>query len=382
MGRKKQKWQHKKTEARKYAIEFEDWINKKLEEKNYILTSSKKSGSRTYESTEEELKSFVQCYVEEATKVKYAKARAGLPAYWFISPKGTLISVYEKNKYGEPALSDPKPENQRIKYKVSATGKEARLNGTKLDAGAVVNLCFGGNSSEKAKKLLDKKGLIALKKSKIDKRKKRENQKQERSLVQLHHPFGYEIGDGSDEQIRANKAFNCGLERTQFLATDEHDIVSFFVGFEANQDDQIKHLLEFGKAVKGNNKITAVLSHGNHTGIFSENVQIVGKEGNGCKVLIDGKEWITEPKQVMIPYEIYVTDENGTEIPSEDIPEDVLNTGTQFFKEELDNAKDSLNKQKISEIKKLEMLEAAFLKIDVVTSETETKPLVWRLRYK
>jgi hypothetical protein len=387
MGRKKQKWQHKKTEAKKYAIEFENWRNKRLEEKNYTLTSRQINGTtRTYEATEEELKTFIQCYVEETAKVKYAKARAGLPEYWFISPKGTLLSNKEKNQNGEPALSDPNPEGipRRIKYKISSTGKYAKLNGTKLDAGAVVNLCFGGKSTEKAEKLLNEQGLFALKKGKIDKRKKRENQKQDVSLVQLHHPFGYEIGDGSNEQIRENKAFNCGLERTQFISTAEHDTVTHFIDFNADKDKQTEHLLKFGKVVGDSNKITAVLSHGDKTGVFSEDVQIVGKEGNGWKVLIDGKEWITEPKQVMKKYigEIYVTDENGTEIPLENIPEDILNTVTKFFNEKLNSEITSMCEQKISKKDQLKMLEIAFLEIDFATSETETKHLVWRLRYK
>ena len=86
----------KKTRANNFAVEFENWRNQRLKEKNFTLTSRKQANGTiiTYEATEEEMKSFTQCYVSEKEgKIKYAKARDGFPEYWFISNKGSLLTM-------------------------------------------------------------------------------------------------------------------------------------------------------------------------------------------------------------------------------------------------------------------------------------------------
>lgn len=333
----------KKTRANNFAVEFENWRKQRLKEKNFTLTSRKQANGTiiTYEATEEEMKSFTQCYVSEKDgKIKYAKARDGFPEYWFISNKGSLLTMSKKNEYGEPAYVDASPSgrgnNQREQYEISYSSKDSKykkLKKVSLDPSTVVCLVFGGDATTKAKSLLDEYGLFALKKT-----------KDKKSMVQLHHIDGYKHGKNREE-IREYRAFNCELDRIQFETTVGHKFITMMPPIDAPEEKYMDYMRKMSKEINDTKVVTMYLSNGNKAGVIKENVKFTLEDGKCKATAADGKEHIIDSIQsVYIPelegymdYEGCIWDDKGNVLEKEDIGAKVYDDIADFYNQNFDS---------------------------------------------
>ena len=266
----------KRTKAKNYAAEFEMWRNKKLEEKNYTLISRKQPDGTTikYEATEEELKSFTQCYVSEKEKsIKYAKARDGLPEFWFISKNGALLTLAKRNEYSEPAYVEPSLSgyvaNRREQHNLTKTdSKYKKLGRLSLDPAAIVCLVFEGKSTQKAQSLLNEHGLFAIK----------------NKMVELHHIDGYKHGN-DDAETRRNRAYNCDLSRIQFEEYNEHNFITNMPVIDASEEKNLEYAKKLDDMDITNS--TMFLSNNKKAGVIEENIVL---RPDGKLITSDGKE--------------------------------------------------------------------------------------------
>lgn len=266
----------KRTKAKNYAAEFEMWRNKKLEEKNYTLISRKQPDDTTikYEATEEELKSFTQCYVREKEKsIKYAKARDGFPEFWFISKNGALLTLAKRNEYGEPAYVEPSLSgyvaNRREQHNLTKTdSKYKKLGRLSLDPATIVCLVFGGKSTQKAESLLNEHGLFAFK----------------NKMVELHHIDGYKHGK-DDAETRRNRAYNCDLSRIQFEEYNEHNFITNMPSIDASEEKNLEYAKKLDDMDITNS--TMFLSNNKKAGVIEEGFVL---SPDGKLITSDGKE--------------------------------------------------------------------------------------------
>ena len=333
MGKmKKPHKQQKRTRAKNCAAEFESWRNKRLEKKNYTLTSRRqKNGGDplTYKATEEELKSFTQCYVSEKEKsVKYAKARDGFPEFWFISKNGTLLTLGKKNEYGEPAYVQPKlsgtVSNRREQHNLTKTdSKYKKLGRLSLDPAAIVCLVFGGKSTQKAQSLLNEHGLFAIK----------------NKMVELHHIDGYKHSN-DDAETRENRAYNCDLSRIQFEEYNEHNFITNMPSIDASEEKN----LDYAKKLDNMNITTPTmfLSNNKKAGVIEEGFELLySDDGKWIAKNNGGKEYTIVGVQnaTILPkgYVGVIKDEEGNELQKEDLPEKIYEKIAELYKEKVNN---------------------------------------------
>ncbi len=319
----------KRTKAKEYNKIFEEWRQERLQKEDYIVKSRKqRDGSiKTYEFTKEELLSVKQCYAYKSGS-KYAKAREGLVPYWFISDKGTLITCFYKNEgvlYVPPSFvgeKRKKGEGIRQQYEMS-NGKNGKR---KFDPAILVALTFDGKATESAERLLKKKGLKALKE------------------VQLNHEEGYKHGK-TDEEVEANRPYNCDIRRTQFETVAEHELLTH---------QKARDISDFARVLSGDNIKMAILDD-DHAGTIAESVKIGHKDGTITATYNNGLEEksvdIKEFKEVLVHNRYHATvilmNEDLTEFirRGEDLPEEIYDEAILFVREILPDLTEQNNNE-------------------------------------
>lgn len=193
---------NKKNNYKKYQKKFNEWMRQKLKDKDYTL-QNRREISMTI--TEEELLSFRQCYTTDR-KQKFYAARKELPKYWFISPRGTLISCYGAT----PHLVIPAIPGEDSKRREQYEMPKDRL----IDPATLVALTFGGKATAQAEALIKTRGLKAF------------SHKQPRQkYVELHHIEGYRYGS-TNQEIKELRAYNADIQRTILMTAIEHDMIT------------------------------------------------------------------------------------------------------------------------------------------------------------
>lgn len=189
-----------------YRKTFEAW-NK---ERTVLSAYGKKTGETyTYTPTDDE--EFRPCYLEdtcENRQQKFFKARHELPERWWVSDKGTIVSVQcssEKGYYVTLYLGQ-----------CSSTGRLQVVHKEKTYAReTIVGLVFPDKMpviDPGAAEIIERKGLNAFRKA-------------ESESVELHHVKGYVRSKNMQEAFESMKE-NCNPKYISFLQTQAHRVLS------------------------------------------------------------------------------------------------------------------------------------------------------------
>ena len=194
--------------AVQYLKIFREWQKEALKSKNYNVVSAKNHSKQiTIQSlTRSELQNFRQCYTTDKT-TKYYKARHQLPKYWFLSDKGTLLTVANGKVELYTAYITKKTLKAREQYKISKYS-------IGVDPAVLVGFVFGCDCTSKAEKLINCNGLRAL----------------QVGIVDLHHKKGYAHAKNADklkEELKKNRIKNCKLKDILFCTHKEHDMLTY-----------------------------------------------------------------------------------------------------------------------------------------------------------
>lgn len=245
---------NKKNNYKKYQKKFNQWMKQKLESKDYTL-QNRREDSITI--TEEELLSFRQCYTTDQ-KQKFYAARKELPKYWFVSPRGTLISCYDATPHLVVPTISGGGTNRREQYEMP--------KGRVIDPAVLVALTFGGKATEQAEALIQKRGLKAF------------SHKQPRqNYVELHHIDGYRHG-AEDDEIRELRAYNADIHRTMLAVAVEHDMITYMPSPE-----------ETVKDIECMKKASQIFPHDRITAVLQGEKRGTGEIFEDAKKIEDGK---------------------------------------------------------------------------------------------
>lgn len=239
---------------KKYQKQFNEWVKQKLEDKDYMLQNRRGVG---WETTEEELCSFQQCYTTDQ-KQKFYAARRELPKYWFISPCGTLISCYDETPHLVVPTISGGGTNRREQYEMP--------KGRVIDPAVLVALTFGGKATEQAEALIQKRGLKAFK-----------HKPPRSNYVELHHIEGYMHG-AEDEEIRELRAYNADIHRTMLAVAVEHDMITYMPSTE-----------ETVKDIECMKKASQIFPHDRITAVLQGEKRGTGEIFEDAKKIEDGK---------------------------------------------------------------------------------------------
>ncbi len=189
---------------------------------------------------------------------KYHNVLQELGTMYYVGKQGLLISM--KNE--TPRLISPCIKNSREYYSFSIkrNGKNIKVS---LQIAALINLVYGGRATKNAQMLLNDFGVDAIRKLSEKELKNLLKRKgiSEKSrsllelllnmrwksyqLVQINHEDGYASGE-TFEEIRAKRAYNCDVARTQFEFTLEHVLLTNVPSKDASNEEVNDY---FGKYV-------------------------------------------------------------------------------------------------------------------------------------
>lgn len=305
----------RRGDATRYRDKFNAWKADRLKRGDFLVKGSnkiKKGDSYEYEFTKEEFETLTQCYCNKgATQPKkFAKVRSKLPIYWFVSKFGTIVS-FEGKSANEPKVL--KGSFNAILDKDTGEYKDGRFQfdvdrGKKrvsLDPATIVALTFGGKASPEAEKLLNDKGIKALRRKSV----------QELADVELHHEEGY-IHSNNEEEARKNLQKNCDYEKTKFETKQVHILLTHppHTRTNATEDDYIRYFKAMGENMP-QNKPSMLMFNSNkkHTGRSVEDIKFeAGKDGSTMVNWSESTEITCACKVGDVIVEVTIVDENGT----------------------------------------------------------------------
>lgn len=241
--------------AAQYLKIFREWQKEALKSKNYNVVSAKNHSQQiTIQSlTRSELQNFRQCYTTDKT-TKYYKARHQLPKYWFLSDKGTLLTVANGKVELYTAYITKKTLKAREQYKISKYS-------IGVDPAVLVGFVFGCDCTSKAEKLINCNGLRAL----------------QVGIVDLHHKKGYAHAKNADklkEELKENRIKNCKLKDILFCTHKEHDMLTYMPNTNSiTAEAEYKQLQRIINTYPDIKVPIVIVQDNNQGGYITENVE-------------------------------------------------------------------------------------------------------------
>lgn len=253
---------------KKYLKKYTEYKEYVIREKDFSIV------------TEEEILSAKQCYTEDESELFYT-ARQQFPQYLFITYNGKLLSFYRKKVKVLTADIKNRKKYPREYYNISTLSvpelKEKNIKKITIDVGALTKIVYGTEKcSNKAKKLLDEHGLLALRKP----------NKKSKPLVECHHNYKY-----IHENLIENRLKN--MESVTFLAYEEHLVLSNMLKIDA-KEKQKKRFRELEARYNDNLPNNYIMIAGEDEEIFSdaEGFEILDAEKGLVSIM--GKKLILE----------------------------------------------------------------------------------------
>lgn len=269
----------KRKTAAQYLKIFKEWQKEALKSKIYNVASAKNHSKQIIiqSLTRSELQKFTQCYTTDKT-TKYYRARHQLPKYWFLSDKGTLLTVANGKVELYTAYITKKTLTAREQYKISKYS-------IGVDPAVLVGFVFGCDCTSKAEKLINCNGLQAL----------------QVGVVDLHHKKGYTHAKNVEnlkEELKKNRAKNCTLKDIMFCTHKEHETLTYMPNTnDITAEAEYKQLQRIINTFSDVKAPIAIIQDNNCGGYITENIVDI-------KNILNGKNQVLSVVQT-------IPDENG-----------------------------------------------------------------------